>query len=77
MDDRAVKPNSEATGKFSVLDWPTPEMLQAANRARARAACDMVVALAKWAKALIARHPISRSPQGVLDADALRVDPER
>ena len=35
MDDRAVNQNSEASGKFSILDWPTPEMLQAANHARA------------------------------------------
>jgi|HubBroStandDraft_6_1064221.scaffolds.fasta_scaffold03950_3 hypothetical protein len=74
MDDRAVNQNSEATGKFSILDWPTPEMLQAANRARARAVCDMVVALGKWAKAHIASHPISRSPQDALGCDALRVD---
>ena len=77
MDERAVNQNSEAAGKFSILDWPTPEMLQAANRARAKAMCDMVVALGKWAKALIASNPISRSPQDALGPEALRVDPER
>ena len=30
MDDRAANQNSEGTGKFSILNWATPEMLQAA-----------------------------------------------
>ena len=63
MDDRAVNQNSGATGKFSIGDWPTPEMLQAANRARARAMCDMIVAFGRWAAALIASTPISKSPR--------------
>ena len=63
MDDRAVIQHSEATDKFSMLDWPTPEMLQAANRARARAMYDMIVAFGKWAIALIASNPISKSPR--------------
>jgi hypothetical protein len=77
MDDRAVNQNSGATGKFSIGDWPTPEMLQAANRARARAMCDMIVAFGKWAIAFIASHPISKSPRDAADSDVLRVDPRR
>ena len=77
MDDRAVNRNSEATGKFSILDWPTPEMLQAANRARARAVCDMIVAFRKWAIAVIASHPISKSPRDASSSDAPRVAPKR
>jgi hypothetical protein len=30
------------------LDWPTPEMLAAAHRARAKALKEMVVALFRW-----------------------------
>lgn len=77
MGDRAANQKSGATGKVSLLDWPTPEMLQAANRARARAMCDMIVAFGKWAIALVASHPISKSPRGASGADALRVDPRR
>jgi hypothetical protein len=71
MDDRAVNQNSGATGKFSILDWPTPEMLQAANRARARAVCDIIVALGKWALAFVASDPISKSPQGAASSGSL------
>ena len=77
MDDRAANQNSEATGKFSMLDWPTPEMLQAANRARARAMCDMIVAFGKWAIAFIASNPISKSPRQTASSHAPRVAPKR
>jgi hypothetical protein len=60
MDDRADNQNLGATRKFATLDWPTPEMLQAANRARAKAVCDMILALGKWAKASMASHLISK-----------------
>ena len=60
MNDRAENQNSGATGKFSKLDWPTPEMLQAANRARTKAFRDMtrdrILALVNWAKASLANH---------------------
>ncbi len=77
MDDRAENQNSEATGKFSIADWPTPEMLQAANRARAKAVCDMILALGKWAKASIASHLISRPARDTVGSDTLRVAPKR
>jgi hypothetical protein len=60
MDGRAEDQNVRATGKFSTLDWPTPEMLRAAHRARARALCAAILALGKWAKALMAAHPTSK-----------------
>jgi hypothetical protein len=76
MDDRAEKQNSGATGKFSKLDWPTPEMLQAANRARAKAFCDMtrdmILALVNWAKASIA-SPLTSKPS----RDRAVSDPQR
>ena len=75
MDDRAVNQNSGATGKFSKLDWPTPEMLQAANRARAKAFGDMT--LGKWARALITSHPISKPSRDTASSDALRIAPKR
>ena len=70
MDDRTVIQNSRVTGKFSILDWPTPEMLQAANRARARAVRDMIVALGKWASAFVASDLISKSPRGAASSDS-------
>lgn len=81
MDERAVNQNSEAAGKFSILDWPTPEMLQAANRARAKAfgdmTRDMILALGKWARALITSHPISKPSRDTASSDALRIAPKR
>jgi hypothetical protein len=81
MDDRAVNQNSEATGKFSIGDWPTPEMLQAANRARAKAfrdmMRDMILALGKWAKASMAGHPIPKRSRDTASSDTRRVAPSR
>jgi hypothetical protein len=77
MDDRAENQNLGATTKFSALDWPTPEMLQAANRARAKAFYEMILALVKWAKASIASQPISKPSRDAVNTDALRVAPKR
>jgi hypothetical protein len=46
--DRAEMQTSGMTGKFSRLDWPTPEMLRAAHRARGKALRDMALALGFW-----------------------------
>ena len=62
MDDRAENQNLGATTKFSALDWPTPEMLQAANRARAKAFRD---------------HSISKLSRDAANTDVLRVAPKR
>ena len=72
MDDRAENQNSGATTKFSKLDWPSPEMLQAANRARAKAFRDMILALVKWAKTSTAKPS-----RDAVNTDALRVAPKR
>ena len=77
MDDRAENQNSGATTKFSTLDWPTPEMLQAANRARAKAFRDMILALVKWAIASTANHSISKLSRDAANTDVLRVAPKR
>ena len=81
MNDRTVNQNSEATGKFSKLDWPTPEMLQAANRARAKAfremTRDMILTLGKWAKASMASHPIPKRSRDTASPAAMRVAPKR
>jgi hypothetical protein len=72
MDDRAENQNSEATSNFSKVDWPTPEMLQAANRARAKAFYEMILALVKWAKA-----STSKPSRDAVNTDAMRVAPKR
>ena len=77
MDDRAENQNLGATTKFPALDWPTPEMLQAANRARVKALRDMILALVKWTKATTANHPISKPSRDAVNTDALRVAPKR
>jgi len=76
MDDRAVNQNSRATGKFRIPDWTTPEVLQEANRARARAMRDMIVEFGKWAIALIASHPISKAPRDTASSEVPRVAPK-
>jgi hypothetical protein len=47
MDDRAENQNSGATTKFSALDWPTPEMIASAHRARAKALREMTSAFGR------------------------------
>ena len=74
MEDRAVNQNPEATHKLLTLDWPTPQMLQAAHRARAKAfremTGDMIRALGKWAEAFSASHPMSKSPRAMAHSAA-------
>jgi hypothetical protein len=50
MEDRAERQSSATTGKFSKLDWPTPEMLRAAHRLRGEALLDMALTLRSWLK---------------------------
>jgi hypothetical protein len=53
---RAPQAGHSFTGNpFSRLDWPTPEMLAAANRARSRALREMTVALVQTIASFIAR----------------------
>jgi|GraSoi2013_115cm_1033766.scaffolds.fasta_scaffold284676_2 hypothetical protein len=58
MEDRAEKQNSEPTNTFSKLDWPTPEMLPAARRARGKALSDMGLALGPWLKRKVERFSL-------------------
>lgn len=50
MDNRAENQNSRATTTFSIVNWPTPDFLQAAKRARGKALRDMILALVERAK---------------------------
>ena len=77
MDDRSEIQNSRAATEFSKLDWPTPDMLQAANRARGKALRDMILALAKWVKSPTANYPISKPSRDTGNTDALRFAPKR
>ena len=77
MDDRAVNQDPAVPGKFPVLDWPSPQRLQAANRLRAKAVSDMIVALGKWAIAFFANNPISRPPQDTANSHMSQVAAKR
>lgn len=48
MDNHAEDQEISKTRPISVLDWPTPEQLAAARRARGKALKEMVVALFRW-----------------------------
>ena len=43
------------SNEFSVLDWPSPEVLMAARRARAHAVRDMTVDLCRRVRSLVLR----------------------
>jgi hypothetical protein len=74
MDNRARIQNSATTTTgFSRLDWPTPDTLQAAKRARGEALRGMILALVEWAKAGTANQP----SQAAIDTVAVRVTPKR
>jgi hypothetical protein len=61
MDNHAEDQEFGKTRAISKLDWPTPEMLAAAHRARAKALKEMVVALFRWLNTLLAGHqPVAR-----------------
>jgi hypothetical protein len=47
MEDCADGRGVSSSRKFSTLDWPTPEMLQVANRARAKALREMTSAFGR------------------------------
>ena len=73
MDDRRENQNSRATAVLSRLDWPTPDTLQAAKRARAKALRGMILALIEWAKATTANQP----SRAAMNTAAMRVTPKR
>jgi hypothetical protein len=46
MENSTENPGFRSNGKFSTLDWPSPELLAAAHRARAKALREMTTAVA-------------------------------
>ena len=50
MENRAAKQKSGTPDEFSKLNWPTPEMLRAAHRARAKALSTAMVVFGSWLK---------------------------
>jgi hypothetical protein len=55
MDSRA-EGQFRKTRAISKLDWPTPEMLAAAHRLRAKALKEMAAEFGRWLKVLVAEH---------------------
>ena len=56
MDDHAEGQELTKTRAVSKLDWPTPEMLAAAHRLRAKALKEMAVQFGRWLKVVVAEH---------------------
>jgi hypothetical protein len=54
MDNHAEGQDSGKTHTLSVLDWPTPEQLVAARRARGEALREITVGLFRRVKRLVA-----------------------
>ena len=73
MDNRADNQNFRGDTPFSRPNWPTPDTLQAAKRARGKALRGMILALVEWAKVAIANQP----SQAEIDTVAIRVTPKR
>ena len=75
METHAGDRISETGNEFSVLDWPSPELLMAARRARAHAVRDMTVDLCRRLRSLVLRsltpfrscreHPARPDPDSV------------
>ncbi len=62
MDNQAEGQEFGKPRALSRLDWPTPEMLAAANRARAKAFKEMVAEGVGRLKALIVEHLLVAGP---------------
>jgi hypothetical protein len=73
MDNRAENQNSGATTVFSRPNWPTPDTLQAAKRARGKALCGMILGLVGWAKTATASQP----SQAATNTAAMRTTAKR
>jgi hypothetical protein len=56
MDNHAEGQEFAKARAISRLDWPTPEMLAAARRARGKAVREMTVAFGRWLKTRVAEH---------------------
>jgi hypothetical protein len=55
METHAGDKTPGTSNEFSTLDWPSPEMLRAARRARAHAVRDMTVDLCRRLRSLALR----------------------
>lgn len=55
--DRGENQNSRATVPFSRMNWPTPDYVLAAKRARGKALRGMILSLLGWARAFTANQP--------------------
>jgi hypothetical protein len=62
MDNRAEGQEFRKTRAISALDWPTPEMLTAAHRLRAKALKEMAAQFGRWLKVLVAERLLVVSP---------------
>ena len=65
MDNRAEGREVEKNRVISKLDWPTPEMLAAAHRARGLFLRELVLALVRWLKTLFSGHLLVVKPAKV------------
>ena len=55
METQAGDKTPGTSNKFSTLDWPSPERLMAARRARAQAVRDMTLGLCRRLRSLVFR----------------------
>jgi hypothetical protein len=55
MEDHTKGQAPGTSNKFSTLDWPSPEILRAAHRARAKVVRDMTLDLCRRLKSLALR----------------------
>jgi hypothetical protein len=62
MDSHAEGQEFGKTRAISTLDWPTPEMLTAAHRLRAKALKEMAAQFGRWLKVLVAEHLLVANP---------------
>jgi hypothetical protein len=62
MDNRDEGQEFRKTRTISTLDWPTPEMLTAAHRLRAKALKEMAAQFGRWLKVWIIEHLLAVNP---------------
>jgi hypothetical protein len=61
MDSHAERQEFGKTRAVSTLDWPTPEMLTAAHRLRAKALKEMAAHFGRWLRVWITEHLLAVS----------------
>jgi hypothetical protein len=73
METQAGDKTPGTSNKFSTLDWPSPEVLMAARRARAQAVRDMTLGLCRRLRRLVLR---SLTPSRSCREHPARPDPD-